>query len=115
MSNFPAVETSDSKEDLLTYAVMKHIGSSWLVHRHPCCHPRYLHMQVQRCDLGQCDALLALAAAMRNAGHKEHGIARDVRRLCVTYKMDVAAYLSCSRMRPSEIDFKVGISTDLHQ
>ena len=57
---------------------MKHIGFSWLVHRLPFYHPRYLHMQVQRCDLGQCDALIALAAAMRKAGHKENGIAGDV-------------------------------------
>ena len=94
---------------------MDYNGFSWLVHRLPFYHPRYLHMQVQTCDLGQCDTLIALAAAMRKAGHKEHGIAGDVWRLSVTYKMNATADLSCSRTRPADIDFKVGSSTNLHR
>lgn len=81
ISVFPPVQTSNVEEYLLTCSVIKLIGFSWLVHRLPPYHPRYLHMQVRRCDLGQCDALMALAAYMRNAGHEEHGIAGDVSRL----------------------------------
>ena len=97
----------------MTYPVTKHIGFSWLVHRLPLYHPLYLHMQVQRCDLGQCDAFMALAAGMRNDGHEEHGIAGDVE--TVTYKMNANDYLSYSRTRPADIHFRVGISIHLHQ
>ena len=62
---------------------MDYNGFSWLVHRLPFYHPRYLHMQVQTCDLGQCDTLIALAAAMRKAGHKEtRHCGRCVETLC---------------------------------
>lgn len=66
-----AVEISGLREYFFIYAVIKHISAflslyygyqSTIRVTCICC------MQVHRCDPGQCDALIALAAAMRNAG-----------------------------------------------